>query len=204
MAGARAVLRDRADATGGLAEIMGRLNRLLAADHEGTRFMTMHLAVLNMRDRVYRWVSAGHDPAIIYDPATDGFEEIDAAELPLGVMDETQYVESQYQLRSGQIILVGTDGLWESPNSAGEPFGKERLRDAIRRAATRTAGEIVQETIDRLSEFRGNRRQVDDITFVVIKAVDVSAPNISNVEEPESNGKQQGESRVAIPKSITT
>src|SRR5205085_6737699 len=38
MAGARAVLRDRADPKGGLAELMGRLNRLLAADHEGTRF----------------------------------------------------------------------------------------------------------------------------------------------------------------------
>jgi serine phosphatase RsbU (regulator of sigma subunit) len=176
MAGARAVLRDRADAAGSLAEIMGRLNRLLAADLEGTRFMTMHLAVLNMREGVYRWVSAGHDPAIIYDPAIDAFDEINAAELPLGVMEETQYVENQCQLKVGQVILVGTDGLWESPDADGEHFGKERLRNAIREFASCTANEIVQGIVDRLANFRGSSRQVDDITFVVVKAVGQSAP----------------------------
>src|SRR5262249_44374376 len=43
MAGVRAVLRDRAVAAGGLAELMGRLNRVIAADHHGGRFMTRHL-----------------------------------------------------------------------------------------------------------------------------------------------------------------
>ena len=64
MAGARAVLRDRAGSAGSLAELMGRLNRMLAADHEGSRFMTMHLAVLDARAGTYRWASAGHDPAL--------------------------------------------------------------------------------------------------------------------------------------------
>ena len=91
MAGARAVLRDRAGAAGSLAELMGRLNRMLAADHGGSRFMTMHLSVIDAaRPGRYRWVSAGHDPAIIYDPATGTVRRSGDGDMPLGVMDDTR------------------------------------------------------------------------------------------------------------------
>jgi sigma-B regulation protein RsbU (phosphoserine phosphatase) len=156
---------------------MGRLNRLLAADLEGTRFMTMYLGVLSARDGLLRWVSAGHDPAIVYDPAARAFEEVEGGELPLGVVEDTEYIEQTYgPLRPGQIILVGTDGIWEMPNSSGEQFGKERLREAIRSAASETAAEIVESILARLTEFRGDCRQTDDVTFVVVKAVHVDAP----------------------------
>src|SRR5204862_7586156 len=65
MAGARAVLRDRAGAAGSLAELLGRLNQMLAADLGGERFMTMHLSVVDVRTATFRWASAGHDPALI-------------------------------------------------------------------------------------------------------------------------------------------
>jgi serine phosphatase RsbU (regulator of sigma subunit) len=170
MAGTRAVLRDRADTTGGLADLMGRLNRLLASDLQGERFMTMHLSVINAQTGTFRWVSAGHDPALLYDPASDQFEETDAADLPLGVMDDTIYEEHSHgPLRPGQVILVGTDGVWEMPNTAGEQFGKDRLREALRGAASGTAEEIVQHILERLTTFRGDCRPVDDVTFVIIK-----------------------------------
>jgi serine phosphatase RsbU (regulator of sigma subunit) len=176
MAGARAVLRDRAQTSGSLAELMGRLNRLLAADLDGTRFMTMYLGVLSARNGILRWVSAGHDPAIVYDPASDAFEEIDGGELPLGIVEDTDYIERTYgPLRPGQIVLVGTDGIWEMPNSAGEHFGKARLRTAIQSAASRSAAEIVEAIVARLTEFRGECRQSDDVTFVVLKTLQIDA-----------------------------
>jgi sigma-B regulation protein RsbU (phosphoserine phosphatase) len=177
MAGARAVLRDRAAAGGCLADLMTRLNRLLSHDLEGTRFMTMHLSVVDARAGTFRFVSAGHDPALIYDPAADRFEEVDEAGLPLGIMEEAEYRERSHgPLRSGQVITVGTDGVWESPNPAGEQFGKGRLREVIRRSAGGSADEISQAIRDSLAAFRGEARQLDDITFVVVKAVPVAAP----------------------------
>jgi serine phosphatase RsbU (regulator of sigma subunit) len=174
MAGARAVLRDRAGKAGSLAELLGRLNRLLAADLEGTRFMTMHLSVLDARAGTLRWVSAGHDPALIFDPVEERFEEIDAASLPLGIVADTQYVEHLYgPLRPGQVITVGTDGVWEMPNTAGEQFGKDRLRETIRGAAAGTAEQIAEALRGRLAAFRGACRPADDVTFVVIKVVEV-------------------------------
>jgi sigma-B regulation protein RsbU (phosphoserine phosphatase) len=164
------VLRDRANAAGTLTDLMGRLNRMLAADHEGNRFMTMHLAVLDSRTGIYRWVSAGHDPAILYHPAADRFEEIDAGDMPLGIMEDLDFTENACgPLQPGQIVFVGTDGVWELPNVQNEPFGKKRLREFLRETASQTAEQIAALLRERLSAFRGAVQPVDDITFVIVK-----------------------------------
>jgi sigma-B regulation protein RsbU (phosphoserine phosphatase) len=185
MAGARAVLRDRAHSAGSLGDLMGRLNRLLAADLDGTRFMTMYLAFISADEGSVRWVSAGHDPAIVYDPANESFEEIEGGELPLGVMDATEYAEQTYPLQPGQIVLVGTDGIWEMHNAAGEQFGKDRLRAAIRESASKSAADIVDVILTCLTEFRGDCRPTDDVTFVIIKALPVAAhPDVRTKTAP--------------------
>jgi sigma-B regulation protein RsbU (phosphoserine phosphatase) len=134
--------------------------------------MTMYLAVIDPRTGI-RWVSAGHDPAIVYDPAADTFIDVEGGDLPLGVMETTEYVEQSYApLRPGQILVVGTDGVWEMPNMAGEQFGKERLREAIRSAAAQSAAQIVQTILQHHAAFRGDCRPMDDVTFVIVKAKD--------------------------------
>jgi sigma-B regulation protein RsbU (phosphoserine phosphatase) len=170
MAGVRAVLRDRAVTAGGLADLMGRLNRLIAADHHGERFMTMHLSVIDANTGTMQWASAGHDPAILFHPDTGKFEEVGEGDLPLGIMDDTTYTEQRYgPLHPGLVILIGTDGVWEMPNASGEAFGKERLRNLIRDSAAGSAAEIAKAIRDQLAAFRGDTKQVDDVTFVIVK-----------------------------------
>jgi phosphoserine phosphatase RsbU/P len=178
MASVRAVLRDRAVAVGSLAELMGRLNRFISADHNGERFMTMHLSMIDSNTATMRWVSAGHDPAILYDPRDASFKEVGEGDLPLGVMDETEYREQTYgPLQAGQLILVGTDGVWEMPDEKGGLFGKDRLRDVIREHAGRSAADISAAIHDRLTSFRGDAKQVDDVTYVVIKMAPAAGTN---------------------------
>jgi serine phosphatase RsbU (regulator of sigma subunit) len=176
MAGARAVLRDRVADAGSLAEVINRLNRTLASDLDGSRFMTMHLAVVDTTTSTYRWASAGHDPAIMYDPAADTFEEHDEGGLPLGVLADADYEEySRGPFGPGRVIVVGTDGIWEMPGPGGEQFGKDRLRAVIRRSAARSAGEIVDAIVSELANFRGACRPVDDVTLIVIKMCPANA-----------------------------
>lgn len=171
MAGVRAVLRDRAVAAGDLAELLGRLNKLLEADHGGERFMTMHISVIDAKTATMRWVSAGHDPVIVYDPADRTFAEVGQGELPLGIMDDTQYHEQTSPLRPGQVLFIGTDGVWEMPNAQSEQYGKDRLREVIRECAACSADEIAHTVRARLTAFRGDDKSVDDVTFVVVKVL---------------------------------
>jgi sigma-B regulation protein RsbU (phosphoserine phosphatase) len=182
MSAARAVLRDRAGTDGSLAHLMRRLNGMLAADLDGTRFMTMHLALVDARGGCYRWVSAGHDPAFTYDPDTDSFDERTEGGLPLGVLADGAYEEHAFgPLRPGQVIVVGTDGVWEMPNAQGEQFGKDRLREVIRRAASGTAADVVDAIVASLAKFRGECKLVDDVTFVVMKPQPVTAHHLAEL-----------------------
>jgi sigma-B regulation protein RsbU (phosphoserine phosphatase) len=151
---------------------MSRLNQMIAADHQGERFMTLHLSVIDSATRTMRWTSAGHDPAIVYDPESDRFEEIGEGNLPLGVLATTEYEEqTSAPLRPGQIVLVGTDGVWEMPDPNGDAFGKDRLREVIRTSARGSAADISTAIRERLVAFRRDARQVDDVTFVVVKVL---------------------------------
>lgn len=176
MAGVRSVLRDRATAAGDLAELMNRLNRLIATDHGGDRFMTMHLSVIDAKTRTMRWVSAGHDPVIVFDPSTADFSEVGEGDLPLGVVDDTKYREqTSAPFQPGQVLFIGTDGVWELPDAKGNQFGKHRLREVIREAAAQTADEIAAAVRERLTAFRGDTKSVDDITFVIVKVLGQAA-----------------------------
>ena len=180
MAGTRAVLRSRAGVDGNLAKMCATLNQLLCADLDGERFMTMHLSYVDLDARAYRWCSAGHDPAFIYDPRRKAFEEIDAGDLPLGVVGDTSYNEASYPLAGGEVIIIGTDGIWETINAEGERFGKKRLRDAAHSVIDRPAAEIVAEIVKCLNQFRGSGRPEDDVTLVVIR-IDGFAQNVRRV-----------------------
>src|SRR5262249_53548721 len=117
-----------------------------------------------------RWASAGHDPALVYDAANNQFREDAGGDLPLGVVPDTDYSELKAApLVVGQILMIGTDGVWGMMNPAGERYGKDRLRETIRAAAGGSARHIVTAILDSLKEFRKDRRPTDDVTFVVIK-----------------------------------
>ncbi|MFH2218592.1 MAG: SpoIIE family protein phosphatase [Pseudomonadota bacterium] len=67
------------------------------------------------------------------------------------------------------IVVVGTDGIHETRNEAGEMFGHHRLREAIRKHTADSAENIKNAVIESLRVFRGDAPQEDDITLVVIR-----------------------------------
>lgn len=171
MTSVRSSLRQRVSLSGSIAQIVSDVNRQLAKDVvESGRFMTMFYSEIDTRARSIRWVRAGHEPAIFYDPATNAIEELKGPGMALGVDESWQYEENQKAgLTGGQIIVLGTDGIWEAHNARGEMFGKESFFEVIRQNAAKSAAEIVAAIIDVLNRFRQAVIPEDDVTLVVIK-----------------------------------
>jgi len=145
MTTARALLRQRASRTGTLNQIVTDVNRQLSRDVEDSgRFMTLFFCEIDSRLKTVRWVNGGHDPAVIYDPNDAAYEELAGRALPIGVSDKASYQEYMRELQGGQIILVGTDGIWESRNIRGQMFGKKRFQDVVRSHASQSAANILQ------------------------------------------------------------
>ena len=171
MTTARAFLRMRASQCGSISQIITEMNRHLALDVlDSGRFMTLFYLTIDPENKQLHWVRAGHDPAIIYDPTEDKFEELKGSGLALGVEEEISYEENiKSGLAAGQIIAIGTDGIWEAQNKDGEMFGKERFRKIIRQKANAGAHDIINAVYSDLNEFTIGLRPEDDITLVVIK-----------------------------------
>jgi phosphoserine phosphatase RsbU/P len=171
MTTARAFLLFGARQYSGPANLLTEVNRFLVRDSAETgRFMTVFLLEIDPGNRTLRWVRAGHDPALLYDPGKDSFSELDGEGMALGVVEDVRLqVASLDGWSSGSIVIVGTDGLRETMNSRGEMFGRERLRDLVRRYAGESAERIQQAVIEALHQFRGEVPQEDDLTLVVIK-----------------------------------
>ncbi len=173
MASARSSLRQRALQSGNIARIISDVNRQLTRDvEESGRFMTLFCSEIDTHSRCIRWVRAGHEPAIFYDPATNTFEELKGPGMALGVDESWRYEEKQKsELTPGQIIVFGTDGIWEAHNAKGEIFGKKSLFKIIRQHAAGTAQEVVAAIIDSLNHFRQGVIPEDDVTLVVVRVV---------------------------------
>ena len=172
MTSTRAFLRQRAAIPGDIEHVVADINEQLAKDVDDSgQFVTLFYAEIDIGRHRLRWVRAGHEPAIRYDAATEAFDDLGGRGMPLGVFKEADFRVEQCPLSAGQIVFIGTDGIWETRNGSGEMFGKDRLKQLVRRHATRAAEELVSVVMEAVADFRGSRKQEDDMTLVVIKVL---------------------------------
>jgi sigma-B regulation protein RsbU (phosphoserine phosphatase) len=116
------------------------------------------------------WVRAGHDPGIFYDPEKGLFEDLAGPGLALGINSEWDYVTNRKErLKQGQIIVLGTDGIWEAQNPEGKMFGKEAICRLIRENADADAEALLDVIIESLDHFRDGFSLQDDVTLIVVK-----------------------------------
>jgi serine phosphatase RsbU (regulator of sigma subunit) len=171
MASARAFLRQRSVLPGTISEVISDINRQLVRDVGSSgSFMSMFYMIVDKPSKTLKWVRAGHDPAIFYDPHTDNISELIGAGMALGVDENCRYEENTKQnLASGQIIVIGTDGVWEARSPKGEMFGKSNIYTIIRENSHLQAKSILNMIVESLTAFKENIGIEDDVTLIVIK-----------------------------------
>ena len=170
----RALLRSRITQSGSLSDIMSDVNRTLCRDTVPTdSFMTLFFMWIDASTKRMHWIRAGHEPAVLYHAASDSFDELKGDGIALGIDSTWRYQEYVHDAcQSGNILLIGTDGIWETRNPAGDIFGKARLKDIIRRLHLHSAKDILDAVIQAIETFRETARQEDDVTLVILKIRD--------------------------------
>ena len=166
----RASLRERILSPGDGPAIVGHVNNSLVKDIEQLNlFVTMFYSEIDLNQKCFRWVHAGHESALLYDLTQNSFETLGGDGVPLGVMANWVYEEAEIQITPGQIILIGTDGIKEACNSQGQYFGNDRLMRIIRKHAAEPAEDLLKKVFGALNTFRFPAERKDDETLVIIK-----------------------------------
>ncbi len=168
----RALLRSRLDRPGGMAEKVCDINRLLCNDTaDSGSFVTIFLLEVDPVSGQLEWVRAGHDAALLYHAKADQWEKLSGSGMAIGIQEGYIYkADNKAALGLGDIVLIGTDGVWETQNSKGKFFSRRKVRNIVKRHREETAERILQEVLGALGRFRGRADQEDDVTLVVIKA----------------------------------
>lgn len=153
-----------------LGGMMRLLNRNFFASSGLEKFMTLFYGVLDEAEGTFRWVSAGHGPCYWMQRESGQISELETTGIPLGILDKVEYPPAApIRLSSGDALIIGTDGLWEAQNAAGEMFGTARLLRQLESCWDRSAADLQASVLAAQREFCGALPQADDITLMVVK-----------------------------------
>ena len=90
-------------------------------------------------------------------------------EIPIGVM-RTMYKESRYQMSSGDMLFIYTDGLTEAQNKEHHFYGKERIKEVITANRCENPEQIIQTVLADLKTYTENSREdADDLTMLAVQ-----------------------------------
>jgi sigma-B regulation protein RsbU (phosphoserine phosphatase) len=164
MAVARTVFRHEARRGDHPAPTLAGVNRGILADiPQG--MVTMLYTTLDLQNGILRMANAGHNCPILINGKV---EEIELTGLPLGVYDESEYVEAATTIQHGNTVFLYTDGVVEATNAAGEMYGEDRLQALLQKLSGSRPRSIVAVLLQELRTWSG-AGQADDITLVVLR-----------------------------------
>jgi sigma-B regulation protein RsbU (phosphoserine phosphatase) len=175
MATCRAILRQQCAQNSSPAAVLGNLYRRLVADLPEDKFITLIYGILDGDARTFKFVRAGHDPALWFHSATGDVEQLSPKGTALGLTRTDQFErnlqERELSLAPGDILVLYTDGITEPVAADGEEFGRDRLARIINEKSAATANQISDTIVARVCEFTGDVPPHDDRTLIVIKAI---------------------------------
>lgn len=150
--------------------LLRTLNLHLLRSATDSSFLTLFFGRLDTEKRLLHWNSAGHGPVFCYRSHQDRIIELPPNDIPLGIAAKARYRNPEpMQLKVGDILLIGTDGLWEASNPQGEMFRSDRLRQIIASHREKDAYSIYQIVMQKIADFRRSQIAEDDMTLMVIK-----------------------------------
>jgi sigma-B regulation protein RsbU (phosphoserine phosphatase) len=148
-------------------ELCHRLNRILCDLTPVGKFISFVYAVLDSVEKRLTYCNAGHNPPLLI--RADGTStELKAAGAVLGPFPDWFYEQSELQMRSGDKLLLFTDGLVEACNADEESFGEHNLIRIARENPTSSAEELMGLLMRAASQHGGEHFQ-DDASLIVLK-----------------------------------
>jgi ligand-binding sensor domain-containing protein/serine phosphatase RsbU (regulator of sigma subunit) len=150
-----------------LKEFMNHCNEMIREIKLGR--MLMSFSYIKIDESNLRITSAGMPPIFFYDREMDEVEEIIIQGMPLGAMRNYSYKIIEKKFKSGDVILLLTDGLPEQMNAKEEMFDYTRVKNNFRDAAGNSTNEIINKLVVSADKWMEGTTQADDISLVVIK-----------------------------------
>ncbi len=171
------------------AEVFTEVNRLVEAETaekaDLETFISLCYAVIDLDEGSLTYANAGHEPPVLIRGSGGGVAELRGTGMVLGVVPEATYTEEKLPLRTGDAIVMFTDGMTEVADRRNRMLGRERFLEQVQaRTSAGGAQAMVGRVFDYVTEYGRDGQRRDDMTLFVIR---VTATDVG------SGGTERGE-----------
>lgn len=159
-------------------EILIEVNKQIKNKIEKKSFVTVVMALFDLKTKTARICRAGHPP-VIYK-SKNGTNIIWDKGIGIGLVREgnefneiglfkENVLETEIKFNDDDYFMFYSDGLIEAMDTNNELFGTNRLLNIIDSNSYKDTKEMKERIISDVNKFRNGREQNDDITFVISK-----------------------------------
>ena len=148
------------------AELCTQVNQALCRPGGEPRLITMFYGILDAAEKRLRYENAGHCLPLLV--RADGAVEFPASfSGVVGIFSHWLYQDQEVELRSGDCLLLVTDGLLQAENRRRQEFGYQRLIAAGERGRGQSAEKRSQEILAEVGHHTGGKWR-DDASLIVV------------------------------------
>jgi sigma-B regulation protein RsbU (phosphoserine phosphatase) len=153
------------------AELMASLNAELCSVLVTGHYVTAFAAFIDLESLEMRYCSAGH-PNQLLVRADGSSEELATMGFLLGMIAGVDYEEKRVTLNPCDNLVLFTDGVFESPDRAGNLFGREGILRSIGSRLGASPGELSDGVLSDLLAWTEGTEATDDITLLIAQAIE--------------------------------
>jgi sigma-B regulation protein RsbU (phosphoserine phosphatase) len=94
----------------------------------------------------------------------------DVSGLPLGVMEDSDYQQTEVQLNQGDVVVIYSDGVTDARSPGDELYDSQSNHRLLKRVAQSVGGPeaVGRAILQDIREFSAGHSQADDITLVCL------------------------------------
>ncbi len=152
--------------------MLDELNRFFYEDlSRAELFVTMFYLQYHPETGQLLFANAGHNNPILWRNQTNTGEMLDGEGMILGIKPDIDFEQRKTKLTKGDILVLYTDGVTEAEDSKGQFFGEGRLHTLISEYQHLPATLMIDQILEQIRIFTGNRHFNDDISLVIMKVV---------------------------------
>lgn len=150
--------------------VLERINHIYLHNATFSTFVTIFFASLDPKTKVLSYANAGHNPPLVYRPGTNEMIWLKPTGAAVGLLEHFNVRPASFQLITGDILLLYTDGVTEAYDPQGnEQFGFDRLANVIQSNIDLSAEGLTNKIRETLTDYTQGALLEDDVTLVVSK-----------------------------------
>lgn len=123
---------------------------------------------MDKSENIFHFSNAGHNPTFLINSDKE-VTRLTKGGTVLGFIEDYQYEEDSIKLKTGDTIIIYSEGITEALNEQDEEFGEDMLLAILTENINSTADVLIEKVFDAVKIFVKDVPERDDITIVVIK-----------------------------------